>query len=130
MKALIYCRVMPHNKGVAKSDRLENQEKRCRAFLRQLNLKHIRTYRDEGEMHPIGFLPGIRSLLFHLSQIDEDVLVVSDHPARLGLNSQTRGRVIHQIQDFGGQYIATQTNPAAYIESLSAEIINQIRKET
>lgn len=75
------------------------------------------------------FFSPIRSLLFHISQIDEDVLVVSDHPARLGLDAQTRARVIHQIQDLGGQYIATQTNPAAYMESLSAEIINQIRKE-
>lgn len=129
MNAVIYCRVMPHNKGVAKSDRLENQENRCRSFARQLNLRVLKVYRDEGEMHPIHFLPAIRLLFSYLLHSKEDLIVISDHPARLGLDKKTRSRVLDKIQEFDGQFIAAHVNPAFYIESLGAEIINTIKKE-
>ena len=105
MKALIYTRVMPDNKKVARPDRLQEQEKRCRDFLRDNRITPIRTYSDQGVMHPQRFLPGMRSLLQHLARSSEEMLVVCDHPGRLGLKPNIQKAVTAQIEDLGGRFI-------------------------
>lgn len=119
MKALIYTRVMPDNKKVAKPDRLQEQEKRCRDFLRDNRITPVRTYSDQGVMHPQRFLPGMRSLLQHLARSPEEMLVICDHPGRLGLKSDIQKAVTAQIEDLGGRIITVMGTAEQYRASYS-----------
>ncbi len=118
---------MPDDKHVSKPDSLRAQEDRCRKFCQLLNIRVTRCYRDQGNMHPVIFLPAIRSLLEALARSDEGMLVVSDHPVRLGLISDTRKNIINKIEAFGGQYLATHINPALYIENITFEIAHYLK---
>ena len=88
MKALIYARVMPNNKQVAKSDKLDAQEKRCRELARKLNATVIRVFKDEGAINPSRYMRGIQSLLYYLKNQKEEFLVIADHPVRIGLTKE------------------------------------------
>lgn len=124
MKAFIYCRVSPHNRAVAKPDRLEAQEERCKRFLLDNRIDWLKTHKDEGEVHPVHFTSALRTLLQDTRQSDHKIYIVADHPARLSKTNNIQTKLISLIKAAGGQFIWPK--PGLRIESLTSSIINEI----
>jgi hypothetical protein len=106
IKAYIYCRVNPHNKGVAKTDRFLAQQQRCKNFLRELQIYRGWTHYDEGEVHPVNLLPALKELLKKIEYERAQVLVVCDHPGRLGREPDTQKHVRALIDRAGAWFIS------------------------
>ncbi len=123
MKALIYTRVMPNNKHVARSDKLEAQEKRCRELARKLKATVVRVFKDEGAINPSRYMRGIQSILYYLKNQKEEFLVIADHPARIGLTKETQKEVIADISSAGGKFITPESSASRWIEIYGDEII-------
>ena len=124
MKAFIYCRVHPHNHGVAKSDRLDAQERRCQDFLRENNIQWVRTYKDEGEVNPVNLIASLNLMLDNLQRQENKTYVVSDHPARLGKDRKTQQKVIELIEQTGGNFIWPK--PSLRYRSFTVEMMKAL----
>lgn len=125
-RAVIYTRVVPNNQRVAKSDKLQAQEKRCRDFARKLNAYVTRVFKDEGLVKPPYFLRSMQSLFYYLDMQSEPFLVIADHPARIGTAPDVRKIVLAEIEKRGGKFISAYTGGATYIELYGAEVLETI----
>ena len=128
MKAVIYTRVMPNNLRVAKSDKLQAQEKRCRDFARKINTYVLRVFKDEGAVKPPYFLKNMQNLFSYLDAQKEQCLVIADHPARMGATQEIREMVFAEIEKSGGKFIGVYSSAADYIEIYGAEIIETLKE--
>jgi DNA invertase Pin-like site-specific DNA recombinase len=106
MKAYIYCRVSPHNNAVSKPDKLLAQQLRCRQYIKKMGIYKYWRYFDEGEMHPVKFLPSMQELLVKIKQEEGRFIVVADHPGRLGKEISTQKHLITLIERAGGRFVS------------------------
>lgn len=118
MKPFIYCRVQPHNGAVAKSDRLQAQEKRVTDFLKHCRIDGGCIYRDQGEVHPVHLLPGLQKMLDAIPLEECRVVVFSDHPARLGRTSEIQNHVRALIRDAGSHFVWADIDRKNRLENL------------
>lgn len=103
--AFIYTRTLLDDRRTPKSDRAEAQRQRCADFLKQHNIIHNCIFHDCGDIHPVTFSRLLRTMLDTLRYEDEHMLVIADHPGRLGRDRDTQDRVIKAIAAAGGKFI-------------------------
>lgn len=128
MKAVIYARVMPNNKQVPKSDNLQSQERRCREFARKIKASVVRVFTDEGAIDSVRYIRGLQNLLYFLGNQKEEVLVIVDHSARIGLTKEIRRKVVSDIEKAGGKLMAEQSSASKWIEIYGDEIIETLKE--
>lgn len=116
MIGFIYCRSAPSDMRVAKSDRIAAQKERCWNFAREHGLTVVRRYTDQGEVHPIELLPSLYRMLETISQEEETVVVLVDHPFRLGRSRNVVEHVIKEIQNRRGIFLPVFSWNEVYLE--------------
>ena len=110
MNAFVYTRTVSFDNRTPKPDRRQAQIKRCREYLQFNRIKVVRTFSDQGNVHPVHLLPDLRKLLKELDRSNKRHFVVADHPARLGNTKDLQEMVIRKIEDGGGSFIWPKPN--------------------
>lgn len=105
MDAFVYCRVAPNDMRVSSSDKLIAQKQRCWHYANDRGLTVVRRYADCGDVHPIHLLPALLAMLEKITHSDDEIVVLTDHPGRLGLNQDIRKYVVGLIEKAGGIFI-------------------------
>lgn len=121
MIAFVYCRSAPSDMRVAKSDRIMAQKERCWRFASEHDLTVVRRYADQGHVHPVDLAPSLKAMLVMIEQQEERVVVLVDHPYRLGRTYQIVKSVIKQIEDRQALFLPVFTYNKNYLAKLYKE---------
>lgn len=103
--AYIYTRTFPSDTKVDRSENRLAQQKRGAIFLRLKQIKLERIFSDQGEMHPIRFLPQFNVMLHRLKYEDKAQYVYCDDIKRLGHTPEIQQYAIQMIKNAGGTFI-------------------------
>lgn len=121
MNGLIYTRTHPTNLRVNKSDQKRSQENRCREFLRRHNIKFIQAYHDDGNFLPNRLLPNFKVMINRLHYRNDAHIIVCDHPARLGTDTNIRNANLMLIHKTGSSFLFADQDRK--MESIVAQIM-------
>ncbi len=121
MIGFIYCRTASNDMRVAKSDRIMAQKQRCWDFAREHNLTVVRRYADQGQVHPVDLAPALKAMLEMIERQEERVVVLADHPYRLGRTQQIVISVIKEIENRKAIFLPIFTYNQTYLEKLYEE---------
>ena len=124
MIAFVYTRIVSAHRVVPLSERHPSQEHRCKEFLRRHHIKHLRTYSDYGQMHPIHLPHNFRRMLDALRHKDGVKFIIADHPQRLGNEQGIQDAIIKKINEAGAEFIWPK--PTKSYNSFTANFIKEL----
>jgi DNA invertase Pin-like site-specific DNA recombinase len=121
MIGFIYCRSAPNDMRVARSDRTTAQKQRCWDFACEHGLTVVRRYADQGDVHPVYLAPSLSNMLRMIEHEKKRVVVLVDHPNRLGKTPQIVRQVIKEIEQRRALFLPTSTYNKSYLAKFYQE---------